>query len=322
MKSNMKSKGFKKARTNIKVFAITFACFLLTIGLYNSVNAEPVYEYSLNNTFAQAGDLDVFTTFGTPEIYAGQSVVRFDNEEGLRFDMSNTPSSHFKEYIRFMVTGAPSAGGLGVSLFSMGYNDYPSYWTDSGYLYLYERSTYNIPGYNLTLTLRGIGSSSYADIRYNTWYEYTADVYYCGLIKNATLSDMWGPVYSYSDITGRDAGQYNCCEAENREITFGSWLSYPTSDPPDISIDRIAIYWDNTTIPADIGIAATDIGKLIYSFIFFLPILIMTWTLGKAGFIISASVMSVIWMATQPDFTWEGIMIIGTAALTTIKGGF
>jgi len=63
-------------------------------------------------------------------------------------------------------------------------------------------------------------------------------------------------------------------------------------------------------------------GKLIYSFIFFIPILIMTWTLGKAGFIISASVMSVIWMATQPDFTWEGIMIIGTVALTTIKGGF
>lgn len=315
----MEENKVKPKRNKLSFVIIGLVSFcMLSIGLFNTVSAS--YEYGLNTSFDNAGDLDQFTKFGTPEIQAGASVVKFVNEEGLRFNMGDVPAYHFKEYIRFMVVGQPS-DPLALRLMSMGYNDYPSYWMDSGYLNLYQ-SAFNTPGTNLTLTLTGVGSSQFDDIRYDTWYEYTADVYWCGIVKNATLYDMWGPVYYFDNITGRTAGQYNCSAHENRQMTFGSWLNYPSSDCPDINIDRIAIYWDNTTVPVDIGIADTDFGKMIYAFMFFIPIMIMTWALGKIGFLVSSSIMALIWMATQVDFTWQGIVIIGTVAITAYKGGY
>lgn len=55
--------------------------------------------------------------------------------------------------------------------------------------------------------------------------------------------------------------------------------------------------------------------------VFFMPIMILAWTFGKAGFMLGSGLMSIIWLFSDPSFLWAGVLMMGGIGIFAYRGG-
>jgi len=316
----MKLKDNKTLKRVIGVISVLSICFML-ITVPGSVLSAPGVigdnYFAINDTFNNQDDWALWYKTEGCTLNSVGSYVTIPGNNHISYNITDSYMENYTYYIRFMVTAYQQGGSSGHVLFSIYDTDIDDARYGVASVQLQAVTSGPIP-----LTIPYYGVFGYVNI--SEWYELTIEVfeekYYTVLLYD--MADIIGSVNNvsmsseYLEWPIEDSGYYpeiwfNCGDA------YGQWSSgYP------LRIDAIRMWYDDPGEEPSILPQDETLGKSIWNFVFFLPIMVLTWTIGKGGFIIGTGLMAFVWMFTQTDFIWEGIMMFGVIGIYIMKEGF
>lgn len=314
MKPNRK-KNLKRSAGILSVIAI---CFMLAVIPGSVLSAPGVIGdnyFVFNDSFYTNDDWSYWDVKQYATLNAPNSYVDIDNGGGIGMNITDDYLSNYTFYIRFMITGIKIGH---VNLFSI--NNVDEYGISSGFLSSFAIQLSKIDADTVNLAASYYSENVNLDI--NKWYELTMTVWNDETI-DIDVFDMSNVIMDGSNTTVSHSGLKTPDEMGGQVWYWcGNWY-YPGQDTSKIRVDAVRMWYDDPAEEANPlpGDSDPTLGNSILNLVYFLPIMVLTWSIGKAGFILGSGFMAIVWMFTQVDFIWEGIVMLGITGIYVMKEG-
>lgn len=125
--------------------------------------------------------------------------------------------------------------------------------------------------------------------------------------QNPASMVAYGPYQMiYIGSLSMESGPFN---AHNLYVNYAKldyWSGWDSSEP------------DTTTAW---GEPSDNVGLSVKLLVFFIPIMILAWSFGRPGFLVGASLMTIIWLFTSSDFTAPGVLMFAAIGTLAYRGG-
>lgn len=311
----------------IGIFVSLFACsFASALG----------YEYVVNDDFSNINSINQYTIIKTPEDnddpYYPSTFLNMYTDTGIAFDTHNKLQNTSWTYnLDFQIRGnwpsePPNVIGVAWLLkFTEGDYFHPDGSTGSYDFSFNLKRNATADGNIYYLYCSKSGGNAFVYNLYpHTWYSLTVTSQY-----NATNGNNVLNAYLYDPYYG---GNHHF--VENYVFTWHTmnkphWINigpYAYGSPEtcgNMYIDNLILQYYDTSVPTLPPESGTDpsLSKIVWQIVFFLPAIILVQFFGRIGIIIGIGIMTIVFIVSQPDFIWAGIMILLSLGIYGYRGG-